>query len=71
MWILIHHQHRIHLKTVLLLSHIGKQAEADKLEKALDICMITEKKLTITGRENGCTCEEFGKYVMETLKTLD
>ena len=30
--------------SVLLLSHIGKQEEADKLEKALDICMITEKK---------------------------
>ncbi len=56
--------------SVMLLSHIGKQAEADKLEKALDICMITEKKLTITGRDNGCTCSEFGDYVMETLQTL-
>ena len=56
--------------SVLLLSHIGKQEEADKLEKALDICMITEKKLTITGRDTGCTCEEFGQYVMDTLKTL-
>ena len=56
--------------SVLLLSHIGKQDEADKLEKALDICMITEKKMTITGRDTGCTCEEFGNYVMETLKTL-
>ena len=56
--------------SVLLLSHIGYQEEADKLEKALDICMITEKKLTITGRDTGCTCEEFGNYVMETLKTL-
>lgn len=55
---------------VMLLSHIGRQAEADKLEKALDICMITEKKLTITGRDDGCTCEEFGNYVMETLKSL-
>ena len=42
-----------------------------KLEKALDICMITEKKLTITGRDDGCTCEDFGNYVMETLKTLN
>ena len=56
--------------SVMLLSHIGKQAEADKLEKALDICMITEKKLTITGRENGCTCSEFGDYVMGTLQAL-
>ncbi|MBR3439838.1 MAG: isocitrate/isopropylmalate dehydrogenase family protein, partial [Clostridia bacterium] len=55
---------------VMLLSHIGRQAEADKLEKALDICMITEKKISITGRPDGCTCEEFGNYVMETLESL-
>ena len=52
---------------VMLLSHIGRQNEADKLEKALDICMFEEKKLTITGRDTGCTCEEFGDYVMEVL----
>ena len=55
---------------VMLLSHIGRQSEADKLEKALDICMITEKKISITGRDDGCTCEEFGNYVMETLRSL-
>ena len=52
---------------VMLLSHIGKQAEADKLEKALDICMYEEKKLTITGRDTGCTCKEFGDYVMSVV----
>lgn len=56
--------------SVMLLSHIGRQAEADKLERALDICMYEEKKISITGREDGCTCEEFGNYVMETLSTL-
>ena len=56
--------------TVMLLSHIGKQKEADKLERALDICMFEEKKLTITGRDNGATCSEFGDYVMETVKKL-
>lgn len=55
---------------VLLLSHIGYQQEADKLEKALDICMYEEKKLTVTGRDTGCTCEEFGNYVMETVEKL-
>ena len=54
----------------MLLSHIGKQAEADKLEKALDICMLTEKKMTITGRDTGCTCREFGQYVMDTVESL-
>ena len=56
--------------TVMLLSHIGYQKEADALEKALDICMFDEKKLTITGRDTGCTCEEFGDYVIETITKL-
>lgn len=56
--------------TVMLLSHIGRQKEADLLERALDICMFEEKKLTITGRDTGCTCNEFGDYVMETVEKL-
>ena len=56
--------------SVMLLSHIGYQDRADKLERALDICTFEEKKLTITGRDTGATCEEFGNYVMETLKSL-
>ena len=52
---------------VMLLSHIGRQEQADKLERALDICMYEEKRLTITGRDTGCTCEEFGNYVMEKI----
>ena len=56
--------------SVMLLSHIDEQEKADLLEKALDICMFTEKKLTITGRDTGCTCSEFGDYVMETVKKL-
>ncbi|MBO1678207.1 isocitrate/isopropylmalate dehydrogenase family protein [Bittarella massiliensis] len=55
---------------VLLLSHIGYQAEADKLERALDICMFEEKKMHCTGRDTGCTCEEFGNYVMDTIQSL-
>ena len=52
---------------VMLLSHIGLQDRADKLERALDICSFEEKKLVITGRAGGATCREFGDYVMETL----
>ena len=55
---------------VMLLSHIGYQDRADKLERALDICSFEEKKLVITGRADGATCAAFGDYVMETLKTL-
>lgn len=56
--------------SVLLLSHIGRQAEADKLERALDICMIEEKKYKITGRDTGATCAEFTDYVMDTIKGI-
>lgn len=56
--------------TVLLLSHIGEQAAADRLERALDICMYEEKKLTVTGRDTGCTCKQFGDYVMQTIEHL-
>lgn len=56
--------------TVMLLSHIGRQEKADLLERALDICMLEEKKLIITGRDTGCTCSEFGDYVMETVQKL-
>ena len=55
---------------VMLLSHIGMQDRADKLERALDICSFEEKKLTITGRAGGATCAEFGDYVMQTLKRI-
>ncbi len=55
---------------VMLLSHIGYQDRADKLERALDICAFEEKKLVITGRDTGATCEDFAEYVMNTLKSL-
>ncbi len=56
--------------SVMLLSHIGRQEKADLLERALDVCMLEEKRLTITGRDTGCTCSEFGDYVMETVQKL-
>ena len=56
--------------TVMLLSHIGYQKEADALEAALDKCMFEEKKLVVTGRDTGCTCDEFGDYVMETITEM-
>ena len=56
--------------SVMLLSHIGRQAEADRLEKALDFCMFTDKKYRITGRDTGATCEQFTEYVKETLKNI-
>ncbi|MEA5051597.1 MAG: isocitrate/isopropylmalate family dehydrogenase [Oscillospiraceae bacterium] len=55
---------------VMLLDHIGRRDGAAKLERALDFCMFEEKKCVITGRDTGCTCAEFGDYVMETISKL-
>ncbi len=56
--------------SVMLLSHIGYQDKADKLEAALDKCMFTEKAMAVTGRDTGCTCSAFGDYVMRTIEAL-
>ena len=52
---------------VLLLNHIGFTKKAKKLEMALDICATLEKKIVLTGRDDGATGEEYAKYIMDTL----
>jgi len=52
---------------VLLLSHIGYQEQSEKLAAALDECMFTERKLVMTGRDTGCTGDEYAEYVMSKL----
>ena len=54
----------------MLLEHIGYTEEAKKLFKALEICTQTEKKLVVTGRDTGCTSEQFADYIMETIQKL-
>jgi isocitrate dehydrogenase (NAD+) len=54
----------------LMLTHIGFFREADLLSKALDICTISEKRMSVTGRNSGCSCDEFTTYVIETYKML-
>lgn len=57
--------------SAMLLEHIGKADLARKLEKALDICMYTEKKLVVTGRDTGATGAEFADYIMQTIKAIE
>ena len=56
--------------SVMLLEHIGFPIKAKQLERALDICMFEEKKLVMTNRDTGATCEQFGEYVKETLEKI-
>ncbi|MBD3194790.1 MAG: isocitrate/isopropylmalate dehydrogenase family protein [Candidatus Lokiarchaeota archaeon] len=53
---------------VMMLEHVGYIDKARKLEKALDICTLYEKKIIITGRSDGATGKEFAEYVINTLK---
>lgn len=56
--------------SVMLLAHIGYTELSNKLERALDICMFEDKKIEMTGRDTGATCEQFGEYVKETMLKL-
>ena len=53
-----------------LMAHIGYADRKDKLEKALDICCNTEKRIVITTDSDGCTTEEFTDYLLETLERI-
>jgi len=57
--------------SAMLLEHIGYSELGQKLDKALSICGQFEKKLKITGRDTGVTGEEYGKYVLETVRDKD
>ena len=52
----------------MLLNHIGFTEKSAKLDKALDVCSQYEKKITLTGRDTGCTGEEMAQYIIETIK---
>ena len=52
----------------MLLLHIGYEDRAHKLEMALDICGSLEKKLVMTGRDDGATGDEYVSYLMDTMK---
>ncbi|MDO4990404.1 MAG: isocitrate/isopropylmalate family dehydrogenase [Eubacteriales bacterium] len=53
-----------------MLAHIGYGDRKAILDKAMDICTVTEKKLVITGRQDGCTGAEFTDYLIDTIRAL-
>ena len=54
----------------MLLRHIGFTDKADKLDKAIHFCTEEEKKIVVTGYEDGATCKEFSDYLMETIENM-
>ena len=51
----------------MLLRHIGYTDKAEKLENALAECVENEKKVVITGHDDGATAEEFTDYLISKL----
>ena len=54
----------------MMLNHIGFKKQADLLNKALNICTETEKRVIVTGDRDGATCKEFADYLMDTVERL-
>ena len=54
----------------MMMAHIGYADRKQLLEKALDICTITERKLVVTRRKEDASAEEFTTYLLETINRL-
>ena len=54
----------------MLMAHIGYGSRKTILDKALDICTITERKLVITTDKDGASSEEFTDYLIETIRSV-
>ncbi len=52
----------------MLLEHVGRRDLAQRLNEAMDICGLYERRLVITGRDDGATGEEFANYVLATMQ---
>lgn len=53
-----------------LLIHIGYADRNDLLEKALEICTVSEKKLVVTTFREDASAAEFTDYLIETIEKL-
>ncbi len=55
----------------LMLTHLGYPELGLKVDMALEVCAQYERKIKITGRDTGCTGEEYGQYVLDTVADPD
>ena len=54
----------------MLLRHIAMPEKADKLQKAMEICTESERRVVISGHADGASCAEFCDYLLETLRGI-
>ncbi len=60
------------IKAVAMLArHIGFSDAAERIEKALEICVQFERKVKVTGRNDGATAGEFSNYVLDWVNRSD
>ena len=55
----------------LMLTHIGFPDLGNRVDMALEVCGQYERKIKITGRDTGCTGQEYGQYVLDTVADPD
>ncbi|HJB07801.1 MAG TPA: isocitrate/isopropylmalate dehydrogenase family protein [Candidatus Enterocloster faecavium] len=54
----------------MMLGHIGYVDRKEKLEKAMEICTVQERKVVITTMPEDASTEQFTDYVIETIEKL-
>ncbi|WP_077611424.1 isocitrate/isopropylmalate family dehydrogenase [Clostridium sp. Marseille-P2415] len=54
----------------MMMSHIGYADRKNILDKALDVCTITERKKVITTDKDGASAEAFTDYLLETIDKI-
>lgn len=55
----------------MMMAHIGYGERKELLDKALDICTVSERKKVITTDVDGATAEEFTDYLLETIQQIE
>lgn len=53
-----------------MMAHIGYADRKEKLEKALDICTVTERRVVVTTQKEDASAAEFTDYLLETIHKL-
>ncbi len=53
-----------------MMAHIGFADRKEILEKALDICTVTERKLVVTTQVEDASAAEFTDYLLETIRKV-